>query len=94
VEIFLPDIFIENVYKIDIQMLKENNIKGLILDVDNTLVKHFIYAKENSPAGNRLNSIKSIYRISTSKYTYDYKETIIEHFKYMSLKMFDVNGNV
>ena len=68
-------------------------------DIENTSVKHFIYARENSEAGNKynehtINSIKSIYRISTSKYTYDYKETIIEHFKYMSEKMFDVNGNV
>ena len=63
-------------------------------DVDNTLVKHFIYAKENSPAGNKynrntINSIKSLYQISTSKYAYDYKETIIEHFKYMADKMYD-----
>lgn len=41
-DIFLPDIFIEDVYKIDIQMLKEKNIKGLILDVDNTLVAQYI----------------------------------------------------
>ena len=38
---------------------------------------------------NTINSIKSIYQISTSKYEYDYKETIIELFKYMSEKMFD-----
>ena len=65
-------------------------------DIDNTSVKHFIYAKENSEAGvkyntNTINSIKSLYKISTSKYKYDYKETIIEHFKYMSEKMFDGN---
>ena len=65
-------------------------------DIENTSVKHFIYAKENSEAGNKyntntINSIKSLYTISTSKYKYDYKETIIEHFKYMSEKMFDGN---
>ena len=67
-------------------------------DIENPSVKHFIYAKENSVAGkkynvNTINSIKSIYQISTSKYKYDYKETIIEHFKYMSEKMFD-EGNL
>ena len=41
-DIFLPDIFLESVYKIDIKMLKDNNIKGLILDVDNTLVAQYI----------------------------------------------------
>ena len=65
-------------------------------DIDNTSVKHFIYARENSEAGNKynvntINSIKSLYKISTSKYKYNYKETIIEHFNYMSEKMFDGN---
>ena len=68
-------------------------------DIDNTSVKHFIYAKENSEAGNKynlntINSIKSLYQISTSKYKYDYKTTIIEHFKYMSEKMFDGNESI
>ena len=57
-------------------------------------MKHFIYAKENSETGNKfnkhtINSIKSLYNISTSKYKYDYKETILEHFQYMSEKMYD-----
>ena len=65
-------------------------------DIDNTLVKHFIYAKENSPAGYKynkstINAIKSLYKISTNKYVYDYKETIIEHFNYMAEKMYDGN---
>ena len=63
-------------------------------DEKNHFVKHFIYAKENSPAGNRynkntINSIKSIYKVSTNKYVFDYKETIIEHFNYMKDKMYD-----
>ena len=75
---------------------KEKEESEFFYDVDNTLVKHFIYAKENSPAGNKynrntINSIKSLYQISTSKYAYDYKETIIEHFKYMTEKMYDGN---
>ena len=65
-------------------------------DLDNNYVKHFIYAKENSEAGNKynlntINSIKGLYKISISQYKYDYKTTIIEHFKYMSEKMFDGN---
>ena len=77
----------------------EKDTSEFFYDIDNTSVKHFIYAKENSEAGKKYNvhtidSIKSLYRISTSKYNYDYKETIIEHFKYMSEKMFDINGNV
>jgi hypothetical protein len=77
----------------------ETDTSEFFYDIDNTSVKHFIYAKENTEAGKKynertINSIKSLYRISTSKYKYDYKETIIEHFKYMSEKMFDINGNV
>ena len=77
----------------------EKDISEFFYDIDNTSVKHFIYAKENSEAGKKynehtINSIKSLYRISTSEYKYDYKATIIEHFKYMSEKMFDINGNV
>lgn len=33
-----PDIYLKNVKEITIELLKENNIKGLILDVDNTLI--------------------------------------------------------
>ena len=67
-------------------------------DIENPSVIHFIYAKENSLTGKKYNvntieSIKSLYKISTSKYKYDYKETMIEHFKYMSEKMFD-EGNL
>ncbi len=34
-----PDIYLENVKKITLEFLKENNIKGLILDLDNTIIK-------------------------------------------------------
>ena len=76
----------------------EKDTSEFFYDIDNTSIKHFIYAKENTEAGKKynertINSIKSLYRISTSKYKYDYKETIIEHFKYMSEKMFDIKGN-
>lgn len=37
----LPDVYLENIYSIDIEKLKEQkNIKGIILDLDNTLVPY------------------------------------------------------
>lgn len=36
--IFYPNIYLNNVKDIKIELLKENNIKGLLLDVDNTLI--------------------------------------------------------
>ena len=65
-------------------------------DKENSSIKHFIYAKQNSQAGekynkNTIDSIKSLYKISTSKYKFDYKETIIDHFQYMGKEMFNLN---
>lgn len=36
--IFYPSIYLNNVKEITIDLLKQNNIKGLLLDVDNTLI--------------------------------------------------------
>lgn len=36
--IFYPNIYLNNVKDIKIELLKENDIKGLLLDVDNTLI--------------------------------------------------------
>ena len=36
--ILYPDFYCNNIKDIDINKLKENNIKGIILDVDNTLI--------------------------------------------------------
>lgn len=36
--ILYPDFYCKNIKDVDIKMLKENNIKGIILDVDNTLI--------------------------------------------------------
>ena len=38
--ILYPKIYLENVTKINFEMLKENNIKGILLDVDNTLIDY------------------------------------------------------
>jgi len=35
-----PKLYIKNVTKIDLEFLEKNNIKGLILDVDNTLIDY------------------------------------------------------
>ncbi|TYQ15442.1 UNVERIFIED_CONTAM: hypothetical protein Cloal_1895 [Acetivibrio alkalicellulosi] len=39
---FYPDLIEDNVQKIDLDYLVNNNIKGLILDIDNTLVPDYI----------------------------------------------------
>lgn len=39
--LFYPDFYCGNVRDITIEFLKENNIKGIILDVDNTLVDYY-----------------------------------------------------
>lgn len=39
--IFYPNIYLNNVREITYELLKENNIKGLILDVDNTLIDYY-----------------------------------------------------
>lgn len=39
--LFYPNFYCNNVRDITIEFLKENNIKGLILDVDNTLIDYY-----------------------------------------------------
>lgn len=39
--ILYPNIYLKNVKEITYDMLKKNNIKGLILDVDNTLIDYY-----------------------------------------------------
>ena len=47
-EIFLPGLYVENISKRTADILKEKDIEGLILDVDNTLVpNHVAEADEN-----------------------------------------------
>lgn len=35
-----PDLYIKSIFSLDINWLKERNIKGLLVDIDNTLVTH------------------------------------------------------
>ncbi len=46
--IFYPDIYLNNVKEITIDLLKKNNIKGLLLDVDNTLIDFDLKILEGS----------------------------------------------
>lgn len=39
--ILYPKAYFKNVREIDIEFLKKNNIKGIILDVDNTLINYY-----------------------------------------------------
>jgi len=45
--ILYPDIYLKSVREITFEMLQERNIKGLILDVDNTLIDYY----KNMPEG-------------------------------------------
>jgi len=45
---FTPDIIYNNVYDIDFDLLKKKNIRGLIFDIDNTLVSY----KQEKPTEN------------------------------------------
>ena len=39
-DIFIPDVYQSNIYKIDYKKLKKNGIKCLLFDLDNTLVSY------------------------------------------------------
>ena len=45
--ILYPDIYLDSVKEITYELLKKRNIKGLILDVDNTLIDYY----KNMPEG-------------------------------------------
>lgn len=42
IEKFFPDLFVEALKDINIKMLVKRNIKGIILDIDNTIVPSFV----------------------------------------------------
>lgn len=43
-----PNLYLKNVTEFTIDMIKENNIKGIILDVDNTLIDYYKNMLERS----------------------------------------------
>jgi len=36
--LFCPDLYVESIYELDLHFLKEKNIKGILVDLDNTLL--------------------------------------------------------
>ena len=46
--ILYPDIYLTNVKEITVELLHKNNIKGLLLDVDNTLIDFELKLLEGS----------------------------------------------
>ena len=66
---------------------------------DNDSVKHFLYAKENSEAGDyynkrTINAILNMYNIETTKTNYDYKQTLVDHFNYMGELMYGLKSDI
>lgn len=66
---------------------------------DNDSVKHFLYAKENSEAGDyynkrTINAILNMYNIETTKTNYDYKQTLVDHFNYMGELMYGLKPDI
>ena len=37
-KLFCPDLYLESIYKLDLDSIKEKNIKGILVDLDNTLL--------------------------------------------------------
>jgi HAD superfamily phosphatase (TIGR01668 family) len=37
-KLFCPDLYIENIYKLDLNYIKKKNIKGILIDIDNTML--------------------------------------------------------
>jgi len=37
-KLFCPDLYVESIYQLDLHAIKEKNIKGILVDLDNTLL--------------------------------------------------------
>ena len=46
--LFYPDFYCNNVREVKLELLKKNNIKGIILDVDNTLIDFYRQFEEGT----------------------------------------------
>lgn len=68
--ILYPKFYCKKITDIDIEFLKKNNIKGLILDVDNTLIDFDLNIIEGAKEWNqnlKLNGIKTVIVSNTHK---------------------------
>ncbi len=67
---FFPKKYLKNVKEITLELLCENNIKGLILDIDNTLIdfdKHILEGAKEWCENNKKNGIKMCILSNTNK---------------------------
>lgn len=92
--ILYPDSYFKKVSEISLEYLKENNIKGLILDVDNTLIDYYKNMSEDTISwANSLkqNGIKMCI-LSNSNSEKKVKEVAnkleIENYSYFAMKPF------
>lgn len=77
----------------------DKNEDHKLFDVNNRSIRHYIFAKKNSEAGNYYNektieSVREIIKISNNKYNYDYKETLKDHFKNISKELLEINPEI
>ena len=56
-EKFFPDEYLGSTYKIPFEKLYEQGYRGVIFDIDNTLVPHGAPADERSPVARRTRSV-------------------------------------
>lgn len=68
--VFYPKKYLKNILEITLDFLKENNIKGLILDIDNTLIdydKNILDGAKEWCDKNKENGIKMCILSNTNK---------------------------
>lgn len=68
--IFYPNIYLNNVKDISIELLRENNINGILLDVDNTLIDYNLKILEGAKQwcdNLKVNNIKVCILSNTNK---------------------------
>ena len=68
--LFCPDMYIEDIYKLDLDYIKTKNIKGILVDLDNTLLpwdSQYIEEKLKNWVNNCLKKEISLCIISNNK---------------------------
>ena len=92
--IFYSNIYLDNVKEISLNLLKENNIKGLLLDVDNTLIDFNLKILDGSKNWCDYNMHCDTYRkIMKAKKEGDYVGTTIMRWKNWEKQFQDVCVN-
>lgn len=68
--VFYPKKYLKNILEITLDFLKENNLKGLILDIDNTLIdydKNILDGAKKWCEQNKANGVKMCILSNTNK---------------------------